>query len=191
MIVKAYFDTYGLPVTITRCSNNYGPYQFPEKLIPLMIRNALNHQPLPVYGDGKQVRDWLYVTDHCAALELALENAATGAIYNIGGHNEKENIEIVKIILSILREKTGDPNINDSLIHHITDRLGHDRRYAIDPEKITRELGWAPSISFEEGMERTIDWYLGNRAWPEKIISGEYLRFYEKHYGSSVSYLKY
>jgi len=145
----------------------------------------LNHQPLPVYGDGKQVRDWLYVTDHCAALDLALENAADGAVYNIGGHNEKENIEIVKSILSILRKKTGDPNINDSLIQHITDRLGHDRRYAIDPEKITRELGWAPSVSFEEGMERTIDWYLSNRDWLEKIISGEYLRFYEKHYRAS------
>lgn len=187
LIVKAYSDTYGLPVTITRCSNNYGPYQFPEKLIPLMIRNALNHQPLPVYGDGKQVRDWLFVTDHCAALELVLEKAPNGTVYNIGGHNEKENIEIVKTILSILRKKTGDPSINDRLIQHITDRLGHDRRYAIDPEKITRELGWSPTVSFEKGMERTIDWYLGNRDWLEKIISGEYLGYYEKQYGTVIS----
>ena len=187
LFVKVYYDTYGLPVTITRCSNNYGPYQFPEKLIPLMIRKALYHQPLPVYGNGKQVRDWLFVTDHCAALELILEKARNGTVYNIGGHNERENIEIVDTILSLLRKKTDDPSINNSLIRHITDRLGHDRRYAIDPEKITRELGWTPAVPFEEGMERTIDWYLDNRAWLEKSISGEPRRFLEKDEGSSIS----
>ncbi len=185
LIVKAYHDTYGLPVNITRCSNNYGPYQFPEKLIPLMIWNAITHQPLPVYGDGKQVRDWLYVSDHCAAIELVLESAPCGEVYNIGGHNEKENIEIVRLILSTLREKTRDPEINDGLIRYVKDRPGHDRRYAIDPEKIEQTLGWTPSVSFDEGISKTIDWYLANRPWLEKIISGEYLRFYEKHYGLS------
>jgi dTDP-glucose 4,6-dehydratase len=182
-IVKAYFDTYGFPMNITRCSNNYGPYQFPEKLIPLMIRNALNHQSLPVYGDGKQIRDWLYVTDHCRAIDLVFEKGVVGEVYNIGGLNERENIDIVTTILSILQEKTGDQNINYSLIHHVSDRLGHDRRYAIDPTKIRESLGWVPSVTFEAGIRKTIQWYLEHRKWMESVISGEYLRFYEKNYG--------
>ena len=163
LIVKAYHDTYGLPVNITRCSNNYGPYQFPEKLIPLMINNALNHKPLPVYGDGRQIRDWLYVEDHCKAIDLVFENGESGEVYNIGGHNERENIYIVERIIEILREKTGDSKINELLIKHVTDRLGHDRRYAIDPTKISQELGWKPAIMFDEGIEITIDWYLDMR----------------------------
>jgi len=182
LIVKAYNDTYGLPVNITRCSNNYGPYQFPEKLIPLMINNALNHKPLPVYGDGKQIRDWLYVEDHCKAIDLVFENGESGEVYNIGGHNERENIYIVVRIIEILRKKTGDSEINESLIKHVTDRLGHDRRYGIDPTKITQELGWKPTIMFDEGMEMTIDWYLNNKEWVESVISGEYLDFYSINY---------
>jgi len=182
LIVKAYHDTFGLPINITRCSNNYGPYQFPEKLIPLMINNALNHKPLPVYGDGRQIRDWLYVEDHCRAIDMVFDNGKTGEVYNIGGHNERENIYIVKRIIEILREKTGDREINESLIKHVTDRLGHDRRYGIDPTKITQELGWKPTIMFDEGIEMTIDWYLNNREWVESVISGEYLEFYNKNY---------
>lgn len=182
LIVKAYYDTYGLPVNITRCSNNYGPYQFPEKLIPLMINNALNHKPLPVYGDGRQIRDWLYVEDHCRAIDLVFENGEYGEVYNIGGHNERENIYIVKKIIDILRKKTGDSEINESLIKHVTDRLGHDRRYGIDPTKITQELGWKPKFMFDEGIEITIEWYLKNRGWVESVISGEYLEFYNKNY---------
>ena len=184
LIVKAYFDTYGLPVSITRCSNNYGPYQFPEKLIPLMINNALNHKPLPVYGDGKQVRDWIYVEDHCRAIDLIFDRAPAGEVYNIGGKNEMENIEIVQRIIRILREKTGDEKINETLIKHVKDRLGHDRRYAIDFTKINSQLGWEPTTMFDEGIEMTIDWYLDNREWLEKVISGEYLDFYRKNYGS-------
>jgi len=182
LIVKAYHDTFGLPVNITRCSNNYGPYQFPEKLIPLMINNVLNHKPLPVYGDGKQIRDWLYVEDHCRAIDMVFDDGESGEVYNIGGHNERENIYIVKRIIEILREKTGDQEINESLIKHVTDRLGHDRRYGIDPTKITQELGWKPTIMFDEGIEMTIDWYLNNREWVEGVISGEYLEFYNKNY---------
>jgi dTDP-glucose 4,6-dehydratase len=184
MIAKSYYDTFGLPVNITRCSNNYGPYQFPEKLVPLMINNALNHKELPVYGDGKQIRDWLYVEDHCRAIDEVFERGRTGEIYNIGGHNERENIFIVKKILEILREKTGDEKINENLIEHVKDRLGHDRRYGIDPAKIKDELGWEPAIMFEKGIEKTIDWYLNNKAWMEKVISGEYMRFYMENYGS-------
>ena len=147
-----------------------------------MINNALNHKPLPVYGDGKQIRDWLYVEDHCRAIDIVFDNGQSGEVYNIGGHNERENIYIVKRIIEILREKTGDGEINESLIKHVTDRLGHDRRYAIDPSKITRELGWEPSIMFDEGIELTIDWYLNNREWMQSVISGEYLEFYEKNY---------
>ncbi len=161
-ICKAYFDTFGMPVNITRCSNNYGPYQFPEKLIPLMIKNALNHRQLPVYGDGKQIRDWLYVQDHCKAIDMVFEKAAAGKIYNVGGHNERENIYIVKKILKILKEKTGDDKINDGLIKHVKDRLGHDRRYAIDASLIKEEIGWEPAIMFDDGIEMTIDWYLKN-----------------------------
>jgi len=182
LIVKAYHDTYGLNINITRCSNNYGPYQFPEKLIPLMIYNALNHKELPVYGDGKHVRDWLYVEDHCKAIDLVFERGRSGEIYNIGGHNEKENIEIVKLIIAYLQEKTKDKEINEGLIKHVKDRLGHDRRYAIDPTKIKNELGWEPETRFEDGIKKTIDWYLENQEWLNKVITGEYLEFYEKNY---------
>jgi dTDP-glucose 4,6-dehydratase len=182
LIVKAYHDTYGLNTNITRCSNNYGPYQFPEKLIPLMIHNALNHKELPVYGDGKHVRDWLYVEDHCKAIDLVFEKGKSGEVYNIGGHNEKENIDIVKLIINYLQEKTKDKEINEGLIKHVKDRLGHDRRYAIDPTKIKDELGWEPETRFEDGIKKTIDWYLDNQEWMKKVITGEYMEFYEKNY---------
>jgi len=182
LIVKAYHDTYGMPINITRCSNNYGPYQFPEKLIPLMIWNALNHKELPVYGDGKQIRDWLYVEDHCKAIDLVFEKGRSGEVYNIGGHNEKENIEIVKLIINYLQEKTKDKEINESLIKHVKDRLGHDRRYAIDPTKIKNELGWEPETKFEQGIKQTIDWYLDNQEWMKKVITGEYMEFYRRNY---------
>lgn len=187
LIVKAYHDTYGLNTNITRCSNNYGPYQFPEKLIPLMIHNALNHKELPVYGDGKQIRDWLYVEDHCKAIDLVFEKGKSGEVYNIGGHNEKENIEIVKLIITYLQEKTKDKEINVSLIKHVKDRLGHDRRYAIDPTKIKNELGWEPETRFEDGIKKTIDWYLENQEWMKKVITGEYMEFYEKNYGGELT----
>ena len=183
LIVKAYHDTYGLNTNITRCSNNYGPYQFPEKLIPLMIHNALNHKELPVYGDGKQIRDWLYVEDHCKAIDLVFEKGKSGEVYNIGGHNEKENIEIVKLIITYLQEKTKDKEINEGLIKHVKDRLGHDRRYAIDPTKIKNELGWEPETRFEDGIKKTIDWYLENQEWMKKVIAGEYMEFYRRNYG--------
>ena len=183
LIVKAYHDTYNMPINITRCSNNYGPYQFPEKLIPLMIWNALNHKELPVYGDGKQIRDWLYVTDHCKAIDMVYDNGRVGEVYNIGGHNEKENIYIVGKIIEVLREKTKDEGINEGLIKHVKDRLGHDRRYGIDPSKIRQELGWEPETKFDEGIEKTIEWYLNNVEWVRRVISGEYLEFYEKNYG--------
>lgn len=174
-LVRAYHETFNLPTIITRCSNNYGPYQFPEKLIPLMIANALNDKPLPVYGDGLNVRDWLYVEDHCRAIDVALHNGKVGEVYNIGGHNEKRNIDIVKLIL----QKLGKP---ESLITFVKDRPGHDRRYAIDASKIERELGWKPQETFETGIEKTIRWYLDNRKWWERIINGEYQRYYELQY---------
>ena len=177
LLVMAYHRTYGLPVTISRCSNNYGPYQFPEKLIPLMIANALADKPLPVYGEGLNVRDWLYVEDHCRAIDLILENGRVGEVYNIGGHNEKANIEVVKIILAQL----GKP---ESLITYVTDRKGHDQRYAIDPTKIHNELGWLPETKFEDGIKKTIQWYLDNEAWWKNIVSGEYQQYYEKMYGN-------
>ena len=186
LIVKAYHDTYGMPINITRCSNNYGPYQFPEKLIPLMIWNALNHKELPVYGDGKQIRDWLYVEDHCKAIDMVYENGRIGEVYNIGGHNEKENIYIVGKIIELLREKTKDEGINEGLIKHVKDRLGHDRRYGIDPSKIRQELGWEPETRFDEGIKKTIEWYLNNVEWVKRVISGEYLEFYEKNYGTRI-----
>jgi len=182
LIVKAYHDTYGLYTLITRCSNNYGPYQFPEKLIPLMINNALHHKELPVYGDGKQVRDWLYVTDHCRAIDQVFENGISGEVYNIGGNNERENILIVQSVIEILRKKTGDSGINESLIKHVKDRLGHDRRYGIDASKIKKEMGWEPKVAFEQGIELTIDWYLQHQDWTQSVISGEYLEFYQKNY---------
>ncbi|MBD3318125.1 MAG: dTDP-glucose 4,6-dehydratase [Chitinivibrionales bacterium] len=163
LIVRSYHKTYGFPATITRCSNNYGPYQFPEKLIPLMITNALHDKPLPVYGDGLYVRDWLYVIDHCRAIEAVLTRGRRGEVYNIGGNNERKNIDLVKSILDLL----GKPH---SLIEHVTDRLGHDRRYAIDPKKITKELGWTPTVKPEEGLELTVRWYLENREWWENLL---------------------
>ena len=166
LLVTAYYRTYGTPVTISRCSNNYGPYHFPEKLIPLMILNALEDKPLPVYGDGKNVRDWLYVEDHCRAIELILENGRVGEVYNVGGHHEKQNIEVVKTILHALGK-------SEELIAFVKDRPGHDRRYAIDPSKIHRELGWLPQTSFEDGIQTTVEWYLQNRSWWEHIRSGD------------------
>jgi dTDP-glucose 4,6-dehydratase len=174
-LVHAFGHTWGLNYNITRCSNNYGPYQFPEKLIPLMIHNALHDKELPVYGDGMQVRDWLYVYDHCTAIWRVLEQAPPGEIYNIGGCNEKPNIEVIKLILARL----GKP---ETLIRHVTDRLGHDRRYAIDASKIMNDLGWRPSVTFEEGIVRTIDWYLSNEQWLANVVSGEYQQYYEKMY---------
>lgn len=180
LVAKAYHDTFGLPLLITRCSNNYGPYQFPEKLIPLIITRAFQHQSLPVYGDGRQIRDWLYVQDHCRAIDLVFHQGTAGEVYNIGGSNEQENIVIIRTILNILREITGDSEINDGLITHVTDRLGHDRRYAIDASKITTELGWKPEMTFEEGIRTTIRWYLDHQEWVKNVISGEYQSFYEK-----------
>lgn len=177
LLVLAYHRTYGLPVTISRCSNNYGPYHFPEKLIPLMIINALHDKPLPVYGDGLNVRDWLYVEDHCRAIDLILQKGHVGEVYNVGGHNEMRNIDIVKLICKEL----GKP---ESLIHHVTDRKGHDRRYAIDPTKIHKELGWLPETKFADGIKKTIQWYLDHEDWWQPIISGEYQQYYQKMYGS-------
>jgi dTDP-glucose 4,6-dehydratase len=176
LFVRAYGETYGLPVNITRCSNNYGPYQFPEKLIPLMINNALQDLALPVYGDGLQVRDWLYVDDHCSALWTVLKAALPGAVYNIGGNNEQHNIDIIKHILRVL----GKPQ---SLIQHIPDRPGHDRRYAIDNTRLTQELGWQPKYRFEQGISETVQWYLDNRAWVQAITSGDYQKYYQQMYG--------
>ncbi len=183
LLVKAYADTYKLPVTITRCSNNYGPYQFPEKLIPLMINNCLNKKSLPVYGDGMQIRDWLYVEDHCKAIDLVLQKGKAGEVYNVGGHNEQPNIAIVKSIIAYVSGKV-DPSIDESLIKHVTDRKGHDRRYGIDPSKIREELGWEPETMFVEGIGKTIDWYLENRRWMEHVTSGSYQNYYQEMYGS-------
>ena len=176
LLVLAYHRTYGLPVTISRCSNNYGPYHFPEKLIPLMIINALANKPLPVYGTGENVRDWLYVEDHCRAIDLILHNGRIGEIYNVGGHNEMRNIDIVKLILKELGK-------SESLITFVADRKGHDMRYAIDPTKIHNELGWLPETKFQDGLKKTIEWYLTNRDWWEEIVSGEYQNYYQKMYG--------
>ena len=175
LLVQAYYRTYGLPVTISRCSNNYGPYHFPEKLIPLMIINALKGKNLPVYGDGLNVRDWLYVEDHCKAIDMILENGRIGEVYNIGGHNERANIDVVKTVLRILGK-------DESLITYVKDRPGHDMRYAIDPTKIKNELGWYPETTFDEGIKRTVEWYLQNEDWWQNIVSGEYMNYYEKMY---------
>ena len=183
LLVKAYGDTYKLPVTTTRCSNNYGPYQFPEKLIPLMINNCLNKKSLPVYGDGMQVRDWLYVADNCKASDLVLKKGRSGEVYNVGGHNEQPNIAIVKSIIAYVSEKV-DPSIDESLIKHVTDRKGHDRRYGIDPSKIREELGWEPETMFAEGIKKTIDWYLENRQWMEHVTSGSYQHYYQEMYAN-------
>ena len=176
MLVLAYHRTYGLPCTISRCSNNYGPYQFPEKLIPLMIANALSYRPLPVYGDGRNVRDWLYVGDHCRAIDLIIRKGRVGEVYNVGGHNEMANIDIVRLICREL----GRP---ESLITYVADRKGHDMRYAIDPAKIHNELGWLPETKFSDGIRKTVRWYLDNRPWWQEIVSGEYRDYYRKMYG--------
>lgn len=175
LFVEAYHRTYGLPITISRCSNNYGPYHFPEKLIPLMIINALNNEDLPVYGDGMNVRDWLYVTDHCEAIDLIIHEGSIGEVYNVGGHNEMANIDIVKLICNALDKP-------ESLIKYVKDRKGHDRRYAIDPTKIHEELGWLPKTSFEKGIQKTIQWYLDNEDWWQDIVSGEYRNYYKEMY---------
>ena len=175
LLVQAYYRTYKLPITISRCSNNYGPYHFPEKLIPLMIANALNDKKLPVYGKGENVRDWLYVEDHCSAIDLIIRKGKIGEVYNIGGHNERTNLEVVKTIIKELGK-------SEDLIEFVTDRPGHDRRYAIDPTKIHNELGWLPATKFDDGIKKTIDWYLTHKSWWEKIISGEYKDYYDKMY---------
>lgn len=175
LLVLAYHHTHGLPVLVTRCSNNYGPYQFPEKLIPLMIANALSNKPLPVYGDGLNVRDWLHVKDHCSAIDVVLHRGKEGEVYNIGGHNEKKNIEIVKLILQYLEKP-------ESLITFVKDRPGHDRRYAIDSSKIQRELGWKPQYTFETGIKETIEWYVTHQEWWQRILSGEYREYYRTMY---------
>ena len=204
LLVMAYHRTYGLPVTISRCSNNYGPYHFPEKLIPLMIANALADKPLPVYGEGLNVRDWLYVEDHCKAIDLVVRKGVEGEVYNVGGHNEKTNLEIVKLTIATIRrlmeekpeyravlkkQVKGDDGqidiswINEGLITFVKDRLGHDQRYAIDPAKITEALGWYPETKFETGIVKTIEWYLNNQDWVEEVTSGDYQKYYERMYG--------
>lgn len=175
LLVLAYHRTFKIPVTISRCSNNYGPYHFPEKLIPLMIANCLNDKPLPVYGKGENVRDWLYVEDHCRAIDMIIHNGRVGEVYNIGGHNERTNLQVVETIIDALGKSR-------DLIQYVTDRPGHDMRYAIDPTKIHDELGWEPTTKFDDGIKKTIDWYLNNKPWWEKIISGEYQNYYEKMY---------
>jgi len=177
LLVQAYYRTFKLPATISRCSNNYGYYHFPEKLIPLMIANTLAEKPLPVYGKGENVRDWLYVEDHCSAIDLIIHKGREGEIYNIGGHNERSNLEVVKTILKELDK-------SESLIHYVTDRPGHDRRYAIDPTKIHNELGWLPVTKFDEGIKKTVKWYLDNKPWWEHILNGEYQDYYKKMYGN-------
>ena len=204
MVVMAYHDTYKMPVTITRCSNNYGPYHFPEKLIPLIIKNILEGKNLPVYGDGSNVRDWLYVEDHCKAIDLVVRKGVEGEVYNVGGHNEKTNLEIVKLTIAtirrlmeekpeyraVLKKQVKDAGgqidiswINEDLITFVKDRLGHDQRYAIDPAKITDALGWYPETKFETGIVKTIEWYLNNQGWVEEVTSGDYQKYYERMYG--------
>ena len=187
MLVKAYMDTYGFPANITNCSNNYGPFQFPEKLIPLMINNALAGKKLPVYGDGKNVRDWLYVEDHAKAIDMVLEKGRLFETYNVGGHNEKQNIEIVKTIIAVLRDELADDDprknhVTDDLITYVEDRKGHDRRYAIAPDKIKKEIGWEPDTMFEDGIRKTIRWYFDHPEWMEHVTSGAYQKYYEEMY---------
>lgn len=178
MIVRAYSETFGLPMNITRCSNNYGPYQFPEKLIPLMINNCLNEKDLPVYGDGMQVRDWLHVSDHCTAIDVVLHKGKDGEVYNVGGNNEMANIDIVKLLIKTLGKSEG-------LIKYVKDRPGHDKRYAIDNTKITTELGWEPAYTFEKGIQETIQWYLDNSKWIENVLSGDYANYYDEMYSKA------
>ena len=181
LMVKAYFDTYKMPVNTTRCSNNYGPYQFPEKLIPLLINNCLNHKNLPIYGNGMNIRDWLYVEDHCSAIDIIINSGRVGEIYNIGGHNERTNMQIVKTIINYLNEKV-DKEITEKLITYVEDRKGHDKRYGIDSTKLKDELGWQPETPFEVGIKNTIKWYLDNKDWMNNITSGEYENYYNKMY---------
>ena len=181
LFVKAFGDTYKFPINITRCSNNYGPYQFPEKLIPLMINNVLSHKTLPVYGDGMQVRDWLYVEDHCKAIDMVVRNGKLGEVYNVGGHNERPNIFIVKTIIEYIKENV-DKEVGEHLIKYVEDRKGHDRRYGIAPDKIKADLGWYPETTFEVGIVKTIKWYLDNKEWMDNITNGDYQKYYEKMY---------
>lgn len=181
LMAKAYFDTYQMPINITRCSNNYGSFQFPEKLIPLLINNCLNHKSLPVYGDGLNVRDWLYVEDHCKAIDLVINKGMLGEVYNIGGHNERTNIQIVKTVIQYLHDHV-DQRITEDLITYVQDRKGHDQRYGIDPSKITAALGWFPETDFETGIEKTIAWYLQNSEWMKHVTSGEYQHYYRQMY---------
>lgn len=183
LFVKAYSDTYKLPVNITRCSNNYGPYQFPEKLIPLMINNTLQHKELPIYGDGMQIRDWMYVEDHCKAIDMVVRGGKLGEVYNVGGHNERPNIVIVKTILEYVKENV-DPAVGEHMMKHVADRKGHDRRYGIDPEKIKRDLGWYPETTFEVGIKKTIQWYLNHKEWMENVTSGAYQEYYQRMYSN-------
>ena len=181
LMVKAYADTFKMPVNITRCSNNYGPFQFPEKLIPLLINNCLSHKELPIYGDGMNIRDWLFVEDHCKAIDMVINNGRLGEVYNVGGHNERTNIQIVDTVIDYLN-KNVDSEITESLKKHVEDRKGHDRRYAIAPDKIKAELGWYPETPFEVGIVKTIQWYLDNKQWMENITSGDYQEYYKKMY---------
>ncbi|MBW9148501.1 dTDP-glucose 4,6-dehydratase [Clostridium sp. CM028] len=181
LMVKAYADTFKMPINITRCSNNYGSYQFPEKLIPLLINNCLNHKDLPVYGEGLNVRDWLYVEDHCKAIDMVINNGRLGEVYNVGGHNERTNMQIVKTVIKYINENV-DGEVTENLIKHVEDRKGHDMRYGIDPTKIKEELGWYPETTFEVGIEKTIKWYLDNTSWMNNITSGDYQKYYNEMY---------
>jgi dTDP-glucose 4,6-dehydratase len=182
--VRAYHDTFGLPVVISNCSNNYGSYQFPEKLLPLFINNIQHNKPLPVYGKGENVRDWLWVEDHARAIDVIFHRGKTGETYNIGGHNEWKNIDLIRLMCGIMDRKLGRaPGTSEKLITYVKDRAGHDLRYAIDSSKLQRELGWTPSVQFEEGLEKTIEWYLSNDAWLQQVTSGDYLKYYEGQYG--------
>lgn len=181
LFVKAFHDTYKFPINITRCSNNYGPYQFPEKLIPLIMNNTLSHKELPVYGDGMQIRDWLYVDDHCKAIDMVVRDGVDGEVYNVGGHNERPNIFIVKTIIQYIKENV-DGEVGEQMIKYVTDRKGHDRRYGIDPQKIKDALGWYPETCFEVGIKKTLKWYLDNQEWVKNVTSGEYQKYYEKMY---------
>lgn len=183
LFVKAYSDTYKFPINITRCSNNYGPYQFPEKLIPLMINNVLQHKDLPIYGDGMQVRDWLYVDDHCKAIDMVIRKGKLGEVYNVGGHNERPNIVIVKTIINYVHDNI-DPEVSEKLIKYVADRKGHDRRYGIAPDKIKNDIGWYPETTFEVGIKKTIKWYLEHEEWMNQVTSGRYQQYYEKMYGN-------
>lgn len=184
-LVRAYSDTYGLPIIISNCSNNYGPNQFPEKLVPLFINNIRHNKPLPVYGKGENVRDWLYVVDHAAAIDVIYHGGKTGETFNIGGHNEWKNIDLIKVLINVVDKKLGRvPGSSESLITFVTDRAGHDLRYAIDSSKLQNELGWKPSLQFEEGIEKTVDWYLENQQWLDNVTTGNYQKYYDEMYGN-------